>query len=417
MNFIPVSLSQEALLLDYLWYPRDTEIQLSAIQATGDFNSDYLSTSEIVVGGQGKVMLVEVQEGNILDQYTISPNFSYNALAVGNLDTDASNEIVAGSLDGNLLSTLKYYPSNESLGILWELPYNVTQIEVSDVTGDSLNEVIIGDSLGNLTVLFRNSTIHWFFTLPESITTFKCLDFSQNGTIDAILVLTDTFITLLNTSGSSKWQVEMGSKPLNVILGDIRGNSDLEIIVKCQNFTNAFDQNGFLLWNSTSYITESPTIILYDYTGNSKSEILLAGINGSYFLNGTDGAIFKTYLSDHSVSALGISNLAGDSTDYLIMGSFDHYVTFWTFAGEELISVDLTGVILDIILLDMNADGIADIITATANGIIFVIGRPDLLDFTWIFIGIGIGAGVIIVSIYLVIKKKKKSPEPTPNLE
>ncbi|NVM29949.1 MAG: hypothetical protein HWN65_13995 [Candidatus Helarchaeota archaeon] len=413
MNLISISPSQAQASLYYFWIT-ETGHQISAIQMTGDLDSDHIPLSEIVVSGLRNVTLFEGMNGAFLSNYTISPAFSFNALAVGNLDNDSSKEIVAGSLDGNLTIALKYDPINGNFSLLWERYYNASHVAIADVTDNSLNEVLIGDALGNLTVLHRNGTFLWSSNLPAPVINFKCLDLSQNGTIDGILVLTNNFVTFLNNTGSTEWQSEMSSKPLDGIIGDIQGNSSLEIIVKAQNYTNAFSQNGTLLWNSTSYSADSPKLILYNYVGSTNPEILISANNGSYFLNGTNGTSLKTYSTQSSISTLGISNIFGGSTDYLIMGHFDHNISFWTLNGEKLFNVPLSGVVLDIILLDMNADGIADLITATDNGTVYIIGLPLLYDFTWIFVGIGIGAAVIIASIYLVMRTKQKPPGPIP---
>ena len=410
INLIPVSYSQSALYQGYFWI-KETGNQLSDIKMTGDLNSDHVQLSEIVVSGRGNVTLLDGFAGAILSNYSLPFPFNYTVLAVGNLDSDVSNEIVAGSLDGNLTTALKYNRSIGSLTLLWEENYNVTQIEIADVTGDSLNEVIIGDILGNLTVLDQNGTFLWSFNLTESVENFKCLDFNQNGTIDAILVLTDNLVTLLNVTGIEEWNSTLSSKPLNAIVGDVSGTEDLEIIVKGQEKTYIFAQDGTSLWNSSSYLSESPAILLYDYSGDSKSEILISGINGSYFINET-GAKIKKYLSNSSVSALGISTIFGGSTDYLVMGDFNNNITLWTVDGEYYYNITLTAAVIGIILIDMNADGILDIVTASSNGTVYVIGVPWLIDFTWVFVGIGIGCGVIIASIYIVIKKKTPQTQP-----
>ena len=408
MTLIPISQSQ-TYYQTYFWIT-ETGTPLSAVEVTGDLDSDHVQLSEIVVCGRGNISLIDGFDGTTLGNYSVSPTITYNALATGNLDADAFNEIVAGSQNANLLTAIKYTPASDNLSLMWEVNYNVTQVQIADITGNSVNEVVVGDALGNLTVLFNNSTVLWSYNLTQPVENFQCVDLTQDNIIDGIIVLTDSLVTLLNITGVQRWQVGVASKPLNVIIGDIMETSGFEIIVKGEQITNTFAQNGTVLWNSTSYTSNSSAIILHDYLGGSYPEILIGINNGSFFLNGTDGSVLKSYLTHSSVSALGISNFFGETANYLMMGDYASNLTLWKLDGTYLYNVTLTGAVLDILLIDMNADGILDIVTASSNGTIYVIGLPWLIDFNWVFVGIGIACGIIIVSI-LIIYYQKKTPQ------
>ncbi len=416
MNFIPVAYSQ-SVYQTYFWI-NDTGNQLSAIQTTGDLNIDHVQVSEIVVSGKGNITLIDGIEGKFLSNYSIPSNYTYNALATGNLDVDSTSEIVAGSLDGKLLTAIKYNQSTQKLTLLWEKSYNVTHIQIADINNDSINEVIVGDALGNLTALHYNGSLLWSYNLTESIGNFKCVDLTEDNVIDAILVLTDSIVTLMNITGEERWNVSVNNKPLNILLGDVMGTSNPEIIIKGAQITNAFTQNGSVLWNSSSYQSSSPAMLLYNYNGSSKLEVLIGINNGSLFLNGTDGSVLHSFYSGNSVTALGISNFFTGSQEYLLMGDSSSNITLWYLDGQPLTdslgrhyNITLEGAILDIILIDLNADGLLDIVAATSNGSIYVIGVPWSIDMNWAFAGIGIACAIIVVSIIIVWKNK---PPKTP---
>jgi hypothetical protein len=408
ITLLPPSQSQE-MYQGFFWVT-DVGYPLSAISATGDLNADYIQISEIVVAGRGALTLLDGITGLVICHYNISPTFTFNTIAVGNLDADPANEIAAGSKDGNLLSVLKYSPSSQNFTLLWEKQDNVTKVAISDITGDSVNEVLISDLSGNLAVFFNNGTLCWSIPFNSTIQDFLCLDFSQDNITDGILVFRDSFITLLNTTGLIDWQIEASSPPQNGLLGDVLGNQDQELLLKLQNYTLCLAQNGTLYWNSTSYMADYQGLLLYNSIGDSYPEIFLTTSNGVSSLSGTNGTIIHRYLTNSSTTSLVIGNLFGGTIDYLIIGDTQN-ITYWTLEGSIFIIVPLTGAVIDLLLLEMNNNGIPDIATASANGTIYVIGMPWFIDFTWIFVGIAIGAVIIIVSIYVVIKTKRPTPK------
>ncbi|MFX1299110.1 MAG: hypothetical protein ACFFD2_30150 [Promethearchaeota archaeon] len=409
LNLIPFSQSQ-TYYLSYFWRTI-TNQPLSAVSVTGDLNPDPVQLSEIVIGGYGIITLIDGY-GEVLSNYTTSTSFSYTTLTVGNLDTDAHNEILAGSIEGKLL-ILDYNSSTEKLEKFWEKNYNVTQIQVADLTCDTENEVIIGDSLGNITVFDKDGNLLWTENLTESVENIKCLDFSQDNKTDNILVLTNNYVTLFNISGDQEWKEKVNFKPLDGLVGDVQGNTDLELIVKGQNMTYCFDQTGVSLWNSSIYSSESSGILLYNSSESQKFEILISRIDGAYLLNGGDGTVIRSYLSNSSVTSFAIGKIFGEPYQILVMGDRNKNLTIWTMEAVAMqyyiMNITLLGPIIDIILIDMSNDGIPDIVTLASNqtnGYVYVIGLPPMIAFTWVLIGIGIGCAVIIISLYIVIKMK-----------
>ncbi|MDD1777462.1 MAG: hypothetical protein LUQ65_04775, partial [Candidatus Helarchaeota archaeon] len=227
-----------------------------------------------------------------------------------------------------------------------------------------------------------------------------------------ILVFSDSFITLVNTTGLIEWQIEVASEPQNGLVGDVIGNQDPELVLKLQNYTLCLAQNGTSYWNSTSYMADYPGLLLFNSVGDSYPEIFLSTSNGVSSLSANNGTIIHRYLTNSSTTSLVIGNLLGGTIDCLIIGDTQN-ITYWTLEGSIFLIVPLTGAVLDILLVEMNNNGIPDLVTASANGTVYVIGLPWFVDFTWIFVGIGIGAGIIIASIYIVMKTKPpKSPIP-----
>jgi len=392
---------------NFLW-SRVIGYSVSTFGTTGDLTADHIQLSEILVAGQGNITLLDGYGGNILARYEASSNITYNALAIGNLDTDSEKEMVVGSKDGGQLLLIKYNRDMNVLNVLWNKSYNVTSLQVCDLTNDTNNEILVGDLYGNLSVLFNNGSLFWTANLSEEINSIEGLDVSQDGIVDRILALTVTRVILLNMTGGIIWQAQLMSTPLKAIFGDVVGTSESEIIVKCQNLVNAFDSNGTLLWNSTAFISTSPSLFLFNFGGDSKAEILVGLNNGSWFLNGTDGTLLQTYFTGTGISSVGVSNVLGDTINYVIMGDFTNNLSFWSLDGFLLFSTLLTGPILNIILIDMNADNILDVLTATSDGTLYVLGLV-YLDTNMLYMGIGIGAMIVVISLLIVLKVKKRS--------
>jgi len=420
INLIPPSYSQE-MYPSYLWkasigYP------ISVIRVTGDLNADFLHISEVVVAGRGALTLLDGITGFALCHYNISSAFTFNALAVGNLDADSQNEIAVGSKDGGLLSILKFDSTNQNFTLLWKKAYNITDIAISDVTGDSLNEVLISDLSGNFMAFYRNGTLYWSINLHDNLSGpiehFMCLNFSQHNFTDRILVFGDSFIVLLNNTGEIQWQIEVNSKPLNGLLGNVLGTQDPELIVKLQKNTLCLAQNGTLLWhsNSTPYISDYPGLLLHNYTNNLYSQIFISTNNGTYSLAGINGTLIHQYPAIKAITSLAIGKFFGGTTDYLITGDIIKNITFWNLQGPIYLTANLSEssnpfcILVDLLLLDMNNNGIPDLITASSNGTVYAIGLQQFYDLTWILVGVGISIAIIIVSIYIIIKTKPKPP-------
>ncbi|MFX1297505.1 MAG: hypothetical protein ACFFD2_21970, partial [Promethearchaeota archaeon] len=160
----------------------------------------------------------------------------------------------------------------------------------------------------------------------------------------------------------------------------------------------------------------SPGIVLYNSSQSQKFEILISGISGSYLLNGTDGSLIRSYLTNSSVTSLAIGEIFGGTVHFLVMGDRNRNLTIWNMDPDptneliyQLMNITLSGPIVDVILIDMNNDDILDIITASSNGTVYVIGLPWLININWVLVGIAIGCAIIIVSIIIVIKMKTPS--------
>ncbi|MHA1357913.1 MAG: hypothetical protein ACTSRC_07380 [Candidatus Helarchaeota archaeon] len=415
MNFIPL-IEGQTLYQSYFWIA-DTKRPLSVIGAVGDLDADHVQLSEVAVGGQGNITILDGFGGTVLANYSISVPFSYDSMDIGNLDADLLNEIVVGSSEGNSLITLDYNATSGTLSKDWEKSYNVTQIRVVDITNDSINEVIISDLQGNLTVFDKDGVLLWFANFSQSIKNFQCVDFSQDNKVDKLLVFFDSSIALLDTNGTLAWQASLTSIPLNGLVGDVTDDSASELIVKGQNMTYCLTQAGTILWNSSVYETTSPGLLLYNSSDSLKFEILIAGNNGSYLLNGTTGAVFRQYLSNSTVTTIAIGPIFGESYQYLVMGDVQNNLTIWVMEPVNdviylIMNITLSGPVVDLYLTDMNADGIPDMVIGTSNGMVYVIGVPWLINFNYVLIGIGIGAIVIVISIVLVMRYKAPSKPP-----
>ncbi len=412
LSILP-NVQAQTVYQSYFWRT-DTNQELAAIKMTGDLDADYIPLSEIIVAGDKNLTLLNGFNGKILANYTISAPSTFSSLAVGNFDLTPENEIVVGSLDGQMVIAFKYNHTARNFIKLWEANFNVTQLSVADILDNTSAEVIIGDSFGVITVLNKDGLTVWNRTLPEAVTKISCLDLNNDNALDHILVLTNYYVILLTTTGDLEWQAGMTSTPLNGVVGNTLGTSESELIIKSQNSAYCLFQNGTTIWNSSIYSINSPGLLLYNSSETQLLDVLIAGINGSYLLFGNNGSLSRKYLSNSSVTCFAIGTIFGGPYNYLIMGDQDGNLTVWTMDlvyGNIyfVMNITLSGPILDLILHDMNNDGIPDMVTASSTGTIYIIGVPWLIDMNWVLIGVGIGAAVIFVTIFIVYKRKKPS--------
>jgi len=336
-------------------WPKSTGNAIFGTSAIGDIDGD--GSVEIVVGNDGGLVYAFDSAGNVKSGFPISVTCKVRFITLANIDSDPENEILFTAL--NPCNRLYAYDGNGTLKWYYEPGQLMASYPVVNGSGTSA-EILITDTNGN--VYKFNSSGNLISGWPINLGLSQWLsspsvgDIDKDGTRDFVVGTTNPVtIYAYDLDGNSKWSLVLqdengnnliGYYPRHIVLADIDGDSNLEVIVTVLPYSSGnpgyiyvIDNNGVRMWfkKFSSSPSLAPAVGDFDYDGSQ--EIAVLTDNGWLYIFESDGiqAQGSPYFLGNNLGGFTspvFGDIDGDSRLELVFGDKAGYVRAFEFGKQ-----------------------------------------------------------------------------------
>src|SRR3989338_6964182 len=286
---------------------------LEASPTITDFNGD--RNMEIIALGQWTWVYVYNYDGSTYPCWPIAGGFPgfWTSPAVGDINNDATPEIVVGTRSTNIGSNLIVYDEDGSIHNGWPITLTTSGVNtpsLGDIDNDGLLEIVVGS--GNNLYVFNEDRTYvngWpIVSLSNRLyPQTPIADIDNDGSLDIVASLEDGWLYVFRANGSllPGWPIQNNVGALmSPVVADIDGDKLLEIIVGSRDFEVIsnnklfiYGYNGLIKSGWPKTISEPPisTLAVADLNNDDLPEIIVVTYinqlsNKIYVIN-SDGSI------------------------------------------------------------------------------------------------------------------------------
>jgi uncharacterized membrane protein len=281
--------------------------------------------NEIVVGTNGAESLVRVlygESGNLIWSVPLGGSYEVLATDVGNVTDYPGDEIVAGTGSSN--NTVFIINCDYTGGsIAWSfnvsagLSNAVNSLEIGDLEGDGINEIVTADS-STVYAYGGDHALAWNATGFTGINGIALGDVNSSSGNETVVV-TSSYVYALNSTGSMIWSKAV-SNIYSVGTGNITSDQDDEIVLGTDNKIILLNSSGDELWNYSTGSSVSD-VAIDDSTGDYPGNEIVAGLgNGDILTLDSNGGLIWSYQTGKIVRTVAIGNVTGDTGNEILAG-------------------------------------------------------------------------------------------------
>ncbi|MFH0860419.1 MAG: VCBS repeat-containing protein [Candidatus Altiarchaeota archaeon] len=254
----------------------------------GDLDGD--GSKEVIVGPYASnckesIIFVINASGNKFWSYSLG-NYYGNVIASGDLDGDGKDEVIVGTMlraldssrmmcDPSKTSPAKIVAIKGDGKKLWEYGTEggVTVLEVSDLDGDGMREVIAG-SYPKLYVIDYTGKLVWDYKAVTKVDSIAVGDLEGDKLKEVIVGANNVYA--FNNMGVSLWYGATNDRVYNVEVADL-DNTGFSEVIAASDKVYVFDKVGELLWNSEPLRTVHK-LDISDFESDNYREIVAGAI-------------------------------------------------------------------------------------------------------------------------------------------
>ncbi len=349
------------------------------------------------------VRIVGNYDPTFVDQVEYETGTLSHGLATGDLNGDGWEDIV--TTIQNELQETNYVSILFGVGdgtfwapVDYEVGPDPTAVEVGDVTGDGLLDIIVANGGENTLSVLENLGDGAFAALPKLFVGYAPSDLALgdlngDGALDIVAAnATDNTVSILLSNGTGGFLdqdvYDVGAAPAAVALGDFDDNQRIDVVV-----ANSEDDTINVLLNEENIRTKATQFALQaaiavgdapaalaaaDLTGNGTVDVVVVntGDNNISVLSGMGGGTFAAPLN-YSVggapSDVKIAALDNNATlDVVVTNAADDTVSVLFTRPDESLQPPVEYGVGDapgyLVLSDMDNNGVVDIVTTNSDG-------------------------------------------------
>jgi hypothetical protein len=367
-------------------------------------------TAEIYVAGKTADVLLN-HAGKPLSSRTFPEILATLALFAANLDEDQADELLAANMEGGVfvVDSAKVRDVTGFTNIYMIQP--ALGLSSGDVDGDGRLEIVPSPAGGSeLYLLEENVKIVWQRSIEGEVVMAQAGDVDGDGLAEVIALNDSWNLFLLEGNGQQVWQQPVLAagqaitepKFGQLLIQDLDGNGQAEVIVLASTTIYTFDGQGRRLWqqplslspmlgspgqtsevSKTAEVSNIPrqasTLTASDLDGDGQAE-LLAAIPGqeTVYLLGPQGRIQAEYHSKNITGVIDYVDLNSDDWGEIIVGT---ETGLQVFGGsnqserQEIWQSSPFGFATALHFADMDSDGQGEVIVGSKAGRIYILAN------------------------------------------
>ncbi len=241
------------------------------------------------------------------------PVHSFTTLHSRDLDGDGTDEIVAGSTDGNVY----VFESDGTLQWRSDIAGRVLSVSTADLAGQDRPAIIAGGTAATLYAFDTDGNELWSFEMPRYknagvITTVFPADLDADGSDEVIAGTESWRYYAFDADGSEIWRVESVRKSTVGAAADLDGDEADEVVCGTEyHYWPVYDSDGSVMFKYRPRTGPGCNgVAIDDITGDGAVEIVFAGLDGFVHAITADGERLWKFSTGDSVS--NVAALPGD---------------------------------------------------------------------------------------------------------
>ncbi len=273
---------------------------------------------------------------------------------------------VTGTTRWNVVSAKdKYMPEIEPLNGIF------TVLKIGDIDGDGIGEIVAGNTNWFAYAFDHEGTQLWgTLNWAHPALSIALGDITGDGKLEALIGTRYNDAGLFEWDGKKIGGLPMGyhSCPCATELADIDGDGVMELIGGSRvGGVQANKYEGGELW-SLFMGAEVTATVSADLTGDGLPEVLAAGRNGYVLCLTGDGEIAWKANMNSPVVSVAVAPGHENEAPSVIVGVEDGTVHVLSATGDEKSLMMTGGSITQVLATDLDGDGKADLVAASADG-------------------------------------------------
>ncbi|NOU47928.1 MAG: T9SS type A sorting domain-containing protein [Bacteroidales bacterium] len=322
---------------------------------------------------------------NIWRQGIIGSDIGENSMHSGDFDNDGNMEIICAA--GGVWQyhafwyKLEYVPETQNYHQIWVSRYydtsseEITVIEVFDVDGDSLPDILVGfdgatiDVYNSATMKLKDKIKLPVTDMDYRITRMLFTDADNDGSQELVCCTKNTTYLLNNIGFGIKRKIAFGSDDMRC--GNVDADSLVELIYSDGRVLRIEPgvQDPVMLWqfNTPSFYNRN-CVLLQDIDDDGKEEILYS--NGSLYIYDADiqSQKLKIELESDQIQGFHLIDLAENHEKRIVVGSNYDDVFFFDLNGVQTGELqNIANGVSEFIVDDFDNDSITELMWGTGN--------------------------------------------------
>ncbi len=293
-------------------------------------------------------------------------------------------------LDGYLIGDGVEILPNITVRDKWTSGLLINAIQLADMSGDSVDDVIAGSNDGYIYILNGTDGMQlWNFSAGSSILDLYLEDISGDTTPEIVFGTTKGEIFVINNSQAVLWNFTTAMDLQYFLHGNLTGIGNDQLLLVNDNNITAYNYMGNQIWNRTVKGTIR-SIDISDINADGLDDVGVATSKYLiYLFNGTTGAdIWTPYITEERPTHLKLGNLLGDINQEIVFSTEEDYcVMLDGTQGTQIQNFTATSIIRGLYTANLTNNAYLDIIlhTGLVTGQNITAFAGDLSSTLWNF--------------------------------
>ncbi len=265
---------------------------------------------------------------------------------------------------------------------LWmrELGY-VRTLDLADITGDGMQEMVIGTGEGKVYALDTTGTALWVHTIGDRIRTLQIGDIDQDGDAEIVVGSINGRVYALSRDGKDiRWRSKMGNWITSIYINSATKQKPAEVIMGTESKSIYIYAGSFPTVTGTITTPQGIQIVCAnDINRDGITEIIAGAVDDNVYAYAPDGALLWSYKTWDRVRAVCAIDINADGYHEILVGSEDRTVYVLDNQGHLKWRYYTAHRVLDVTAMDIDQDGNVEVLLGVGDGQIYVLSSEGNL--------------------------------------